>query len=112
MELQKGQKKKDAAIEWGVVNKSVTELTENWIELNWRKFDAGKALVEECGSTMLMKHKVTEYREKRKAVENGEKSDDSDDEFEQFDLMSRLVQEYVSLDEAAREAKKRKVAAE
>ena len=72
-------------------------------------------MLEECyGSAKEMKERVKKYREggaKEMGVDDGIEIE-SDDEFGEFDAVSQLVEEFVSLDDLMNDAKKRKVEAE
>ena len=55
MAVSKKAMEKDEAVELAVLSETMMKWRDDFLAVQKRKFEVGKALVEECGSAMVMK---------------------------------------------------------
>ena len=111
LEVGRKEAEKNDAIKFRVINESLGKLATDLVDLQRRRFAAGKALLEECCGMADMKKRINDFREKEAGMEMYDTMDDYD-EFEEFGDVNRYVEEFVILDDLLAETKKRKLAAD
>ena len=117
LELGRSKVKKSERIQFAVLNETLGKMRSELVIIKRERFEARKALLENVGSSRILKQKVKEFRrmkeERLKNVDSlGSDSDSDDEDFMAWDEVRLLVENFVDLDDGMAEMMNRKLAAE